>query len=108
MINCTAAGGTTAVSVEPFSCELRNALLAHFIKRLQVQYLAGFPLPVVDETGYTRPVDLVLRAPMNDVAAMNSELQKYNLRFEEKETRVDLLVVRDHLPASSQNLNQKP
>jgi thiol-disulfide isomerase/thioredoxin len=102
------AGGTTAVSVEPFSCELRNALLAHFIKRLQVQYLAGFPLPVVDETGYTRPVDLVLQAPMNDVAAMNSELQKYNLRFEEKETRVDLLVVRDHLPKSAQNQNPKP
>jgi len=102
------AGGRTAVSVEPFSCEISNALLAHFIQRLQVQYLAGNPLPVVDGTGYTKPVDFVLHAPLNDVAAMNREMKKYDLRFEEKETNVDLLVVRDNPPAASTNQNLKP
>jgi thiol-disulfide isomerase/thioredoxin len=89
------AGGPTSVEVGAFRCELRNVVIGQLIKRLQVQYLAGSPLPVIDGTDYAGPVDLSLEAPLYDVPALNRELARYDLRFVEKDAPVDLLVVRD-------------
>lgn len=102
-------GGGALVEAGPFSARLRNTGLGQLIKRLQVQYLEGYPLPVIDGTGYGGAVDLSLDAPLNDVAAMNRELARYDLRFVEKDADVALLVVRDadRLTISDKNLNQR-
>lgn len=102
-------GGQVAVSVGPFSARLQNTGLGQLIKRLQVQYLEAFPLPVIDGTGYGGAVDLSLNAPLNDVAALNRELERYDLRFVEKDADVELLVVRDagRLLINDRNLNQR-
>nr|WP_067055232.1 TlpA family protein disulfide reductase [Mucilaginibacter sp. L294] len=91
-------GGKSTVDVTPFKAALHNTRLGQLVKRLQVQFLEQYPLPIVDGTGYQGPVDLAINAPLNDVAAMNRELAAYDLRFVEKETNVDLLVVRDSDP----------
>jgi thiol-disulfide isomerase/thioredoxin len=90
------SGGNASVNVGPYGARLHNTSLAQLIKRLQVQYLSGSPLPVVDGTGYQAAVDLTLEAPLDNVAAMNRELARYDLRFVEKDAAVDLLVVRDN------------
>jgi thiol-disulfide isomerase/thioredoxin len=90
------AGGRTTVNVGPFSAELRNTRIGQLTVRLQAQYLEQLPLPVIDGTGYNYPVDLSINAPLNDVAAMNRELARYDLRFVEKDAAVDLLLVRDN------------
>ncbi|QHS56554.1 TlpA family protein disulfide reductase [Mucilaginibacter sp. 14171R-50] len=100
-------GGKSLVDVTPFKAHLHNTRLGQLIKRLQVQYLEGYPLPVIDGTGYDGPVDLAVDAPLNDVAAMNRELARYDLQLIEKEAAVDLLVVRDADDASS-SLKPKP
>ncbi|QXV63735.1 TlpA family protein disulfide reductase [Mucilaginibacter sp. 21P] len=89
-------GGEAAVEVGPFQATLRNVRLAHLIKRLQVQYLEGSKLPVMDGTGYTLPVDLKLDAEMSNVATLNKALAAYDLQLQEIDATVDLLVVRDN------------
>lgn len=89
------AGGVFHVEVGPYAAELRNSPLSFMMKRLQVQFMQNSPLPVVDETGYKGRVDLSLHAPLNRLAPLNRELEKYDLRFEEREAWTDLLVIRD-------------
>ena len=89
------AGGPPQVAIEPFNCRLQNSTLSQLMKRLEVQYLQNSVLPVVDRTGYTGRVDLLLHARLYNVAEMNRELAKYDLAFKTMDTAVDLLVVRD-------------
>jgi thiol-disulfide isomerase/thioredoxin len=100
-------GGPFKVDVDPFHCELRNAVLGHLVKRLEVQYLQDSPLPVVDATGYKGLVDLDIRAALSSVKELNTALEPYGLRFEERDLPVQLLVVRDN-PNLSANLKPAP
>ncbi|MDP9078836.1 MAG: TlpA family protein disulfide reductase [Bacteroidota bacterium] len=89
------AGGPTEVDIEPFNCRLQNSTLSQLMKRLEVQYLQNSPIPVVDHTGYTGRVDLLLHARLYNVEEMNRALARYDLEFKAMDTGTDLLVVRD-------------
>ncbi|MEZ2338808.1 TlpA family protein disulfide reductase [Mucilaginibacter sp. RCC_168] len=88
-------GGESVVDIGPYACELHNVKLSHLVKRLEVQYLQGLPLPITDETGYTDPVDISLHTQLYKVEDLNRELKKYDLQFVRRKAMVDLLVVRD-------------
>ena len=96
------AGGERLTEAGPFRCELRNAYLNQLMMRLSQHYLQHSKLPVVDETGYTGRVDLLLEADMSNVAELNVALARYDLRLEEREAAEKVLRIRD-VPADSTN-----
>ncbi|RYE38514.1 MAG: hypothetical protein EOP48_26975 [Sphingobacteriales bacterium] len=52
-------------------------------------------IPLVDLTGYTAKVDLSIKANLKDIAAFNKALEVYDLKFEERETELDMLLITD-------------
>lgn len=68
-----------------------------------VSGLSGLPfitLPVVDETGYHRNIDLKMQATPN-IAALKKELARYDMVLEETERSINMLIIRDKLPSHS-------
>jgi hypothetical protein len=56
-------------------------------------YEAGLP-PMVDETGYTNPVDLNLNLKsFNDLAELKRELLRYDLKLREEKREVEMFVI---------------
>ncbi|TWR26784.1 redoxin domain-containing protein [Mucilaginibacter achroorhodeus] len=90
------SGGERSVEVGAFSASLRNVPLSWWLKRMEVQFLGEGTLPLVDETGYSEPVDMKLNASMVDPRSLNTALAGYGLQFVEKDADTDLLVVRDN------------
>lgn len=89
------AGGASTFDISPFSCEIRNYRLNLLISRLETQFMQNSPYPIIDETGYNGRVDLSLHASLSNVIELNKELEKYDLKFEDKDAWTDILVVRD-------------
>jgi thiol-disulfide isomerase/thioredoxin len=88
-------GGQPLVEVSPFRCRLQNASLQQLVIRLQHQYLAESPEPVVDLTGYRGRADLDLNAALSNADELNKALRPYGLALEKRMARVETLVVRD-------------
>jgi len=88
------AGGRQAIQVDANKCRLSNAYLRSFTNQLALVYLQNKP-PLVDDTGYRGKVDLDIQAPLNDVAALNAELKKYDLEIVERETGLEMLLISD-------------
>jgi thiol-disulfide isomerase/thioredoxin len=89
------AGGNLVTEIGPYSCKLQNAHLSQLMMRLQTLYLQSYPLPVVDQTGYTGRVDLDFKGKLYDVSSLNTELAKYGLAFARRDAVVEMLVIRD-------------
>jgi len=51
--------------------------------------------PIIDETGYNKPVNLDLRCSLSDLPMLRKELRRYGLLLELKETRIDVLIIKD-------------
>jgi len=62
--------------------------------RLDAFYMQGNPYPVVDGSGITFPVDMNLDCNTASVAEVNRELEKYNLKLEDKLFRTLMIVFR--------------
>lgn len=88
------SGGKPAVVQDAFGAKFENCYLRVFLSRMQLP-LQFNPLPLVDETGYTGKADIELSGDLSDLAELNSELAKYDLRFEEKPADIEMLVIRD-------------
>lgn len=81
----TPAGGATV---------LRNRPLATLIAALNGGTRATANNPIVlDETGYSGPVDLELRAPLTDLPALRRELQRYGLDLIPAVRKVEVFVL---------------
>ncbi|TXK36455.1 redoxin domain-containing protein [Pontibacter qinzhouensis] len=76
---------------------LVNSPLSGLVTRLNSA--SGPALPVLDETGYTGPVDLALPADPQDLPALRRELQRYGLDLKQVRREVEVLVLRDQAPA---------
>lgn len=88
------AGGKPAVVQDAFGAKFENCYLRVFMSRMQLP-LQFNPLPLVDETGYTGKADIELSGDLSNLSELNSELAKYDLRFEEKPADLEMLVIRD-------------
>jgi thiol-disulfide isomerase/thioredoxin len=87
-------GGTPQVTAEAFGAELRNTYLGQLISRLRATYWQN-QLPIIDETAYTGPLDLSISARLSDVPSVNAALEKYGLKFTERERPLEVLVIKD-------------
>ncbi|NVM66619.1 thiol-disulfide isomerase/thioredoxin [Mucilaginibacter sp. SG538B] len=92
------AGETPAVEQDAFGARFTNCYLRVFIKRMQLP-LQYHPLPLKDETGYAGKADLTLKGNLTDLAEVNRELARYDLRFEERPADMEMLVIRDAVAA---------
>jgi thiol-disulfide isomerase/thioredoxin len=88
------SGGKPAVVQDAFGAKFENCYLRVFLSRMQLP-LQFNPFPLVDETGYTGKADIELSGDLSNLAELNSELAKYDLRFEEKPADLEMLVIRD-------------
>ena len=88
----TSKGGTPKITVDPFSIKVKNesldAVLTLLSKDLQL-----YP-PTINETMLDGNVDMELNCQLSDLSALNQELEKYGLKFVEKEHLRDIAVIR--------------
>jgi thiol-disulfide isomerase/thioredoxin len=87
-------GGRMENNATNFSVRLRNAPVSAFISKLQSSYFKEDALPIGDETGYKEKVDIDISADLEDISAVNKELEKYDLKFVEKKRQIDMIVIR--------------
>lgn len=88
------AGGESRARFSGFEGRITNCPLTVFIARMQF-YLQNHPLPLIDETGYKEWVDLEIKGNLNNVAEINVALARYNLKFIEKDSYIEMLILRD-------------
>ncbi|WP_398455851.1 TlpA family protein disulfide reductase [Sphingobacterium thalpophilum] len=88
-------GGAAKSHFNAVGFELQNVTIKWIIAQLGTVYLQNYPLPIVDDTGYTEMVDIKVDAKLSDVDALNASLRKYGLAFEKKKKEIDVLVFRD-------------
>jgi thiol-disulfide isomerase/thioredoxin len=67
-----------------------NMLVAHWNYTLQL-----LKVPVIDQTGYTGKVDLVLKCSQSNLENIGKALQAYDLALVYKTIPVDMLVIKD-------------
>ena len=79
----------------PMGCKVVNSSLPLFLSRLERLYLQKTH-PLVDATGYAHNVDIELATNLADIALINTELAKYDLRLTEKDWPTEILVVKDN------------
>ncbi|GAB3921810.1 TlpA family protein disulfide reductase [Mucilaginibacter myungsuensis] len=92
-------GGGASVEIDPVHVKIRNSFLFQLTMQMGMR---NADLTVVDGTGYQGRVDLDIDAALNNIDAINKELAKYDLRFEQEERKADFLIIRDH-PAAVTN-----
>jgi hypothetical protein len=85
-------GGKEVAQMDGYSIKLQNGDIKSFLVFLS-KPLQLHPV-LVDETNYKGKIDLVLNCPLSNLEAINKELEKYGLKFVEKETMMSVPVVR--------------
>src|SRR5690606_1680087 len=89
------AGGEHLAKITADRCFIQNASLDYLTSRLDYYFLQGSPYPIINATGITDLVDLEFEAPLSDIDAMNKELDRYGLRFEEGIYETEMLIIED-------------
>lgn len=91
----TTKGQKEDLQVNKFYMGLKNTHFDWFLHTLKTKYLQLSPLPLFDETGITGFVDMEINANLANVQEINKELEKYDLRFVEKEKEINMIIIRD-------------
>ncbi|WP_454879775.1 TlpA family protein disulfide reductase [Sphingobacterium detergens] len=89
------AGGEQIAAFSGVGFELRNASIKWISQQLGMIYLQNYPLPIVDDTGYAKAVDIKVEAKMSDVGSLNRALAKYGLSLQKKRKEIEVLVFKD-------------
>ncbi|NGM62681.1 TlpA family protein disulfide reductase [Sphingobacterium sp. SGG-5] len=76
-------------------CRLRNSSLDVLTSRLEIIYLQNQPYPVINDTGYTGAVDMVLEADLTDLGQLNADLAGYDLTLEVQLRKTHVLEIDD-------------
>ena len=87
-------GGEPSAEIDGYGCNFRSCYLYVFMSRMKVAF-RGIPLPLADETGYREMADIKLTANMGSIAEVNRALAAYGLRFDEKPSELEMLVIRE-------------
>jgi hypothetical protein len=90
-------GGDPWESIHDFDINIQNSPI---VALLRVYWDFGFcyrsPYPVVDHTGYTGKVDIILEADVGDPVKLDQALyQKYRMHLKLQEAEVNILVISD-------------
>ncbi|WP_256009114.1 hypothetical protein [Desertivirga xinjiangensis] len=78
-------GAIAQLDFEPFGCRVYNGSVSQFLQGLKASYLKDSRLTLIDGTGYTGQIDLLLDTPLNTIEELNKTLAPYDLRFISKE-----------------------
>lgn len=87
------SGGKTILDLGPYEWKVSNASVAQIIRRLN--YFQRLNTMIVDQTGFTGKMDMLLSAGWSDLKALNSELAKYGFVLEPVQAPIQVLVIRD-------------
>ncbi|MCE7044459.1 TlpA family protein disulfide reductase [Dyadobacter sp. CY312] len=90
-------GGKSIMSAQYGQFTLQNKNLLFLVSQLNVISMQNSPYPVIDGTGYSEPVDLMLDANLSDVADLNKALKAYGLALVEEVREIDMLVIADNI-----------
>ncbi len=101
-------GGTPDVKADLFAYDLTNHSIMRFISEMDIKFLQGQAYSIIDGTNYTAPVDLSLRANLSDLNEVNKALALYDLKFEQREQEIEMLVFRDREPSTTNTKTLKP
>lgn len=88
-------GGERSVSSNMVHFEITNSTITQLSGMLDIKYLSLQPYPIMNETGYTGKVDMVLDTTMSDVSAINTALKSYDLELVKASRSIDMLVISD-------------
>ena len=80
-----AVGAIAQLDFEPFGCRVYNGSISQFLQGLKASYLKDSKLSLIDGTGYSGQIDLLLDTPLNTIQELNKALFPYDLRFIPKE-----------------------
>jgi thiol-disulfide isomerase/thioredoxin len=87
-------GGRQRSAQTNFSLEFTNSPFSTLVIYLQSFICQDNALPIIDKTGYSKNIDLAIKADLNDFAAVNTELQRYGLKLVETEDEVNMLIIK--------------
>jgi len=87
------SGGKTVLDLGPYEWKVSNASIGQIIRRLN--YFQRLNTMIVDQTGFTGKMDMLLTAGWSDLKALNSELAKYGFVLEPVQAPIQVLVIRD-------------
>jgi hypothetical protein len=86
-------GGDKVETFNGFGLRFRNVPFKEWISRMEYYYSQN-SLPVIDESGINENVDMDLNCSMKDMNALNSELAKYDLKFEKLPRKIGYGVIK--------------
>jgi thiol-disulfide isomerase/thioredoxin len=87
------AGGVPKDAYSSLFLSLRNQPLFKFVTKLQSYITEEGAIPIEDETGYRGKVDLDINADLKNITQVNKELEKYDLKFVQKEKIISVIVI---------------
>ena len=94
-------GAASRISFDTYSAKLINYPIYRLPLQMQAMYMQNSPYPIIDRTGYKQNVDIEINAPLNNLTAVNKELDKYGLKFEVMELPTEMIVIKDHMQTSN-------
>ncbi|RKR83334.1 thiol-disulfide isomerase/thioredoxin [Mucilaginibacter gracilis] len=86
-------GGDSVFQSDKNHFILKNLPINSLIMLLANQY-RKLPTPIIDDTGYEEPIDLVVNANTEDLVALQNELLKSGLSITLKQREVDVIVIK--------------
>jgi len=81
----------------PTALWMRNGTLDFLVNTLEHFYYDISPIPIINLSGYAENIDIDINAKLEDIDAVNKELQKYGLAFVKGEHEIDMIVFRDSI-----------
>jgi len=76
-----------------YSIKIINLPLSRFLAKFQAYFEQSEQFLFKDATGYKEKVDIEINCDLKDLGAVNKELEKYDLKFIQKEEDVNMLVI---------------
>ena len=86
---------TDSISIKGKGFAIRNTTIQSSLYPALIGANQELKTPIIDETGYNKPINMDLHCSLSDLSALKKELKKYGLSLELKEKQIDVLVIRD-------------
>lgn len=78
---------------DPESTYLKNAPVGHLVSKLNT--LPFYKFPVIDETGYTKNIDISFKSGLSDSKEIHKDLKKWGLDLIEVKRELEMFVLYD-------------
>jgi len=77
------------------SIVLQNCTISDFLFHWLSFQMESFPIPIIDETNYNKPIDLKIKADPKNVESVRAGLRNYGLDLIKVERELDMIVIKD-------------